>query len=115
MKFVCDENFDNRILRGLLHLNPDLDVVRVQDLAIAGQDDLTVLAWAEQHKRILLTHDQRTMPPFAYQRLSAGQMIAGLIIVKDSLPIKLVIEEILIIAECSSADEWMNQVRFLPL
>lgn len=46
MKFLADENFDNRIVPGLLLRQPDLDIVRVQDLAISGADDPTVLAWA---------------------------------------------------------------------
>jgi hypothetical protein len=44
IRFVADENLDNRILRGLLRRQPDLDVVRVQDLEIAGATDDTVLA-----------------------------------------------------------------------
>jgi hypothetical protein len=36
MKFLADENFDNRIVRGLLRRQPDLDIIRVQDLEIAG-------------------------------------------------------------------------------
>ena len=39
MKFLADENFDNRIVRGLLRRLPDLDIVRVQDLEIAGADE----------------------------------------------------------------------------
>ena len=32
MKFLADENLDNNILRGLLRRQPDLDIVRVQDV-----------------------------------------------------------------------------------
>ena len=33
LRYLTDEDFDNRILRGLLLRKPDLDVVRVQDVA----------------------------------------------------------------------------------
>jgi hypothetical protein len=46
MKFLADENFDNRIVRGLLRRRPDLDIIRVQDLEIAGADDPTGLGCA---------------------------------------------------------------------
>lgn len=46
--FLADENFDNRIIRGLLRREPYLDIVRVQDLEIAGADDDTVLTWATE-------------------------------------------------------------------
>jgi hypothetical protein len=115
MKFLADENFDNRVVRGLLRRQPDLDIMRVQDLEIAGADDLTVLAWAAQAGRILLTHDERTIPRYVYERLAAGQIIAGVIIVSDNLPISPIIEDILIIVECSTAAEWLNQLQWLPL
>lgn len=115
MKFLADENFDNRIVRGLLRRRPDFDIIRVQDLEIAGADDPTVLAWAAQEGRILLTHDERTIPNYAYERLAAGQTIAGVIVASDNLAISTVIEDVLLIVECSSADEWINQLQRLPL
>ena len=65
MKFLADENFNNRILRGLLRQMPSIDLVRVQDLTIAGEDDETVLEWAASEGLILLTHDRRTVPYYA--------------------------------------------------
>jgi hypothetical protein len=115
MKFLADENFDNRIVRGLLRRRPELDIVRVQDLEIAGADDPTVLDWAARAGRILLTHDERTVPGYAYERLAAGEMLAGVIVASDSLAIKAVIEDILLIEDCSSAAEWLNQLQRLPL
>ena len=115
MKFLADENFDNRIVRGLLRRQPDLDIIRVQDLEIAGADDPTVLNWAAQADRILLTHDERTIPQYTYERLAAGQTVAGVIVASDNLTISTVIEDILLIVECSSTDEWTNQLQRLPL
>jgi hypothetical protein len=115
MKFLADENFDNRIVRGLLRRRPDLDIVRVQDLEIAGSDDPTVLDWASEAGRILLTHDERTIPHHVYERLVSGETIAGVIVAGGSLAINAVIEDILLIVECSSADEWINQLQKLPL
>jgi predicted nuclease of predicted toxin-antitoxin system len=54
MKLLADENFDNNIIRGLLRRNPDIDIVRVQDVGLSGKDDPTVLEWAAQENRILL-------------------------------------------------------------
>ena len=115
MKFLADENFDNRIVRGLVRRQPDLDILRVQDLEIAGADDSTVLDWATQTGRILLTHDERTTPYHAYERLATGGTIAGVIVASDSFAISAVIEDVLLIVECSSAAEWINQIQRLPL
>jgi hypothetical protein len=37
LRFAVDEDFDNRIVRGLLRLLPTLDVVRVQDVCSANE------------------------------------------------------------------------------
>lgn len=44
VRFVADENFNRRIVTGLLRRIEDLDLVRVQDVGLAGGDDPTVLA-----------------------------------------------------------------------
>ena len=42
---VSDENFNNDIVRGLLRRNPALDIVRVQDIGLRGEEDPVILAW----------------------------------------------------------------------
>ena len=48
LRFVADENFNNRILRALRRDTPELDIIRVQDTEIYQADDPTVLEWAAQ-------------------------------------------------------------------
>jgi hypothetical protein len=115
MKFAADENFDNRTLRGLLRRQVDLDVVRIQDTEVAGAEDSIILEWAAREGRILLTHDEKTIPRYAYERMAAGEKVAGVIVASDTLPISMVIEDLLLIVICSSASEWVNQVQRLPL
>ena len=51
-RFVADEDFDNRILRCLLRRLPDLDIVRIQDVGLAGAHDQAILAWADEEQRV---------------------------------------------------------------
>ncbi len=115
IQFLADENFNNQIIRGVLRQNPDVNILRVQDVELSGVDDPTVLEWAAQEERIVLTHDVATMTTFAYQRIQAGLRMPGLFEVSRRVPIGLAIEEIILIAECSLEGEWEGQVRFLPL
>jgi Domain of unknown function (DUF5615) len=114
-RFLADENFNNQIVRGVLRQSPDIDIVRVQDVDLSEVDDPTVLEWADQEKRIVLTHDVATMTTFAYQRIQAGLRMPGLFEVSRRVPVGVAIEEIILIAECSLEGEWEGQVRFLPL
>ena len=112
---MADENFNNNILRGLLRRQPTLDVVRVQDVELSGADDPTVLAWAADQKRILLTHDVSTITRHAYDRVKAGQPMPGVFEVARSVPLGTAIDDLLFLAGCSLDDEWEGQVRYLPL
>jgi hypothetical protein len=115
LKFLTDEDFDNRILRGLLRRLPSLDIVRLQDTPLRGADDPVILTWAYQEQRVLLTHDVSTMTDYAYERLRAGQSIAGIIETPQSMPLGQAIEDLLTIAACCSPEEFENQIQYLPL
>ena len=115
LRLLADENFNNQIVRGILRRNPDVDIVRVQDMGLIEADDPTVLEWAAQQGRVVLTHDVTTMTNFAYERMQTGLAIPGLFEVSRRVSVGLAIEEILLIAECSLEGEWEGQVRFLPL
>jgi predicted nuclease of predicted toxin-antitoxin system len=115
LRFLADENIDNRILDGLLRRKPELDIVRVQDVGLRTRDDPSILEWAAQENRLLLTHDASTMKDFAYERVEADLVMPGVIEIETNPPIGSTVEDILILAECSHDHEWDNQVIFLPL
>ena len=77
LRLLADENFNGRIVRGLLRRRPDLDLVRVQDIGLGHTVDVTILAWAAQQDRVLLTHDQKTVPKHAYERVEIGLPMPG--------------------------------------
>ena len=115
LRLASDENFNGGVVRGLLRRQPDLDIVRTQDVGLLGADDPTVLEWAAAEGRILLTHDRATMPAFAHQRVRDGQPMPGLFVVGDRIPIGQAIQEILVLANWSDEGEWEGIVLFLPL
>jgi hypothetical protein len=115
LRLAADENFNNDIVRGLLRRKSDLDIARIQDVGLSGADDPTVLQWAAQEGRVLLTHDVSTITKFAYERVSTGKPMPGVFEVSRSVPIGIAIEDILLLAECSIEGEWDGQVNYLPL
>ena len=115
LRFLADENFDNRILNGLQRRQPDIDVIRVQDLEIAGADDPTVLEWAARHQRILLTHDISTMTRYTIERVQAGRAMPGVIEVQTRVPIGEAVEDLLLVAEASLPGELEGRVFYIPV
>ena len=72
LRWLADENFNNDILRALFRRNPTLDIVRAQDVGLSGVDDSSLLAWAAEATRVLLTHDVSTITASAYDRARNG-------------------------------------------
>ena len=115
LRLLADENFNGSIVRGLVRRQPEVDVVRVQDVGLSGADDRTVLAWAASEGHVLLTHDQKTIPKYAYERAVAGLSMPGVFIGDTDLSVQQAIADVLLLVECSEEHEWEGQVRYLPL
>lgn len=115
LRFAADENFNNDIVRGLVRRQPALDIARVQDVGLRGADDPTVLEWAAEENRVILTHDVATMTVHAYARVERELPMRGVFEASLSLSVGRAIEDILLLAECSFDGEWEGQVRYLPL
>jgi len=115
LHLAADENFNNNIVRGVLRRKPDADIIRVQDVGLSGVDDPGILAWAAQENRVLLTHDVSTITKYAYERIEAGQTMPGVFEISRTAPIGPVIEDIVLLIECSLEGEWETQTIYLPL
>lgn len=115
LRLLADENFNGDVVRGLLLRQPDLELVRVQDVGLLGAEDPDILAWAAENDRIVLTHDFATMIDFAYERVAAGDGMPGVFLIQERFPVGRAIDEILLTNECSEHAEWNGRVVHLPL
>lgn len=116
IRLLADENIDSDIVRGVLRRRSQLDLLRAQDVGLAGIGDPEVLTWAAKEKRVVLTHDVNTMINFAVQRIQRGEAMAGLFVVhQECVPFSRVIDDLLLFDDCSETAEWENRVEYLPL
>jgi predicted nuclease of predicted toxin-antitoxin system len=115
IRLLVDQNFNGHILDGLIQREPALDFLHVRDVGLAAAPDPAILEWAATQGRVLLTHDRRTIPPFAYSRLAAGQPMPGVFLVRDDMAVGQAIDEILLAVQCLSADECKDIVKYFPL
>jgi predicted nuclease of predicted toxin-antitoxin system len=114
-RILFDENFSQRIIRGLLLRLPDADALRVQDVGLHTKDDPTILQWAASEGRVLITNDVETMVDFAYARVRDGLPMPGLVEIRRNLPIGKVIDDLILFIECSNEGEWEGKVIYFPL
>lgn len=113
--FAADENFDGKIVRGLMRRDPHIDIVRIQDIGLAGADDPKILEWAAGEGRVLLTHDVATITHYAYERVREGKPMPGVIEVGAAVTVGRSIEDLLLMAECGFEGEMEGQIVYLPL
>jgi predicted nuclease of predicted toxin-antitoxin system len=62
LRLLIDQDLDHVILRGLLLRVPKLDVVTANQAGLGDASDPDLLAWAAEQKRVVVSHDRRTMP-----------------------------------------------------
>jgi hypothetical protein len=75
LSLLIDENLNHRILRGLLRSVPQLDYVLISAAGLKGADDPAILELASREQRVIITHDLRTIPKYAYERIKSGMSL----------------------------------------
>ncbi len=113
-KFLTDHDLNEHIIIGVIRRAPRIELSRVRDIGFTDRFDAEILEYAAAHGFIVVSHDVNTMPAAAYERLAAGKTIAGLLMVQQTSPIGPIIDNLILIWSASEAEEWENQVCFLP-
>ena len=113
LRFLTDENFSGKIIRGLLRREPAIDILSVRDAGLTQSPDPDVLEWAATESRIVLTHDVQTMAGFAYNRVTDGLPMPGVVEVPQALAVGKAIEAILMLALASFDGEYEGQVYYI--
>ena len=115
LRLLADQNLNEDIITGLLDRRKGLDVIRTRDVGLQAAKDPALLAWAAQAGRILLTHDHKTVPDFAYDRVRSGQPMPGASLVENTGAFRDVIEDLLMADEITGAEDWRDKVQRFPL
>ena len=114
VRFQADADLNQIIVLALQRREPQIEFQTAGTAGLAGLDDATVLALAAHGRRVLVTHDQSTMPE-QFSKFIAEHQSSGLIIIPQHMALSLAAEELLLIWTASEADEWINRIVYLPL
>lgn len=115
LRLLADQNFNEHILSGLLDRRPGINVIRARDVGLQAAKDPVLLAWAAQEDRILLTHDHKTIPDYAYDRVRAAQPMPGVFLVENTGAFRDAIEDLLMADEITVSEDWRDKVQRFPL
>ena len=112
---MADQNFNARILKGLVRREPAIDVLHVRDIGLSAAADPDILERAALEDRVLLTHDRQTIPAIANARVAASLPMPGVFVVSKKMSIGRAINELLLAVYCLSPDECKDVIRYFPL
>ena len=113
LRLLTDENFNQRILRGLRRRINKLDCILAQDALIAGISDEVLLDLCAIDGRVIVTHDAKTMIGHAVSRIDKGLPI--LILVPARLDIGRAIEDLEVLLKCATESDLRHRIVYLPL
>jgi hypothetical protein len=114
-RFLADHDFNEHIIRGVTQREPAIDFWRLRELGLERSADDEVLDYAAANQLIVVSHDIRTMPGAARARLASGQFLSGLLLAQQRTPLAPIIEDLILIWAATEAEEWANQMNFLPI
>jgi predicted nuclease of predicted toxin-antitoxin system len=115
VRFLADENLDTDIIQGLRAREPAIDILDVKTAGLQGAGDPALLELAAQQDRVLITHDRNTMTRHFRDRLHVEKVTPGVFILpQQERAIGEIIESLLLVWAASKAEEWLNQIVYLP-
>ena len=112
IRFQADADLNRIIVRAVHRLEPALDFRTATEAGLKGVEDPEVLALAADAGRLLVTHDQKTMPTH-FGEFVAKRSSPGVIIIPQYLPTATAAEGLVLIWSASEADEWINRIFLL--
>ena len=115
VRFLADENLDTDIIEGLRAREPAIDIFDVKTAGLRGTGDPALLELAALQDRVLITYDRNTMTRHFRDRFDAGKPSPGVIILpQQERAIGEIVESLLLVWAASHAEEWRNQIVYLP-
>lgn len=114
VRFQVDANLNQVILWAVRRREPAVDFQTATEAGLAGLRDPGVLALAARDGRVLVTHDRKTMPQHFAEFITTA-ISAGVLIIPQHLSVAAAVEDLLLIWHATEAEEWINQIRSLPL
>ncbi len=114
-RFLANHDLTEAIVLGVSRREPAIEFQRLREVGMADRPDAEVLEYAAINGFLLVSHDVNTMTAHAAERLAKGLRMPGVFVAHQSAPIGVIIEDLVMIWVSSEAEEWADQVTFLPM
>ncbi len=114
VQFQADADLNQAIVTGVIRQQININFQSATEANLEGLKDPAVLELSAQQKRILVTHDRRTMPT-EFAAFVVNKHSSGVLIVSKKIPINIVINDLVLIWSVSTSQEWLDRIAEIPL
>ncbi|MEW6126335.1 MAG: DUF5615 family PIN-like protein [Acidobacteriota bacterium] len=114
IRFQADADLNEEIVSGLIRQESTVDFQTASEAKLRGLADEEVLQIAMRDKRILVTHDRRTMPGH-FAKFIANEDSPGVFIISQRESVRSAINELLLVWTASEMEDRTNLIVDLPL
>jgi Domain of unknown function (DUF5615) len=116
-RFLLDEHVNRASQRQRRRLDSQIEVLAIGDPEASPAETLDpgILIWLESHGYLLITANRSSMPGHFAAHLEAGHHIPGVIWLRPGTRLGRIIEELYLIWEASTAEEYQDALLFIPL
>jgi predicted nuclease of predicted toxin-antitoxin system len=117
LKYLLDENLPPIYRSQLAHHQPDLIAWMIGDPGVPakGTKDPEILVWCEENEFILVTNNRKSMPVHLADHLSQGRHIPGILAFRRNAKVGDIIEDLILIADTATKEEFQDQIVYVPL
>jgi hypothetical protein len=117
LRYLLDENLPPAWRRQLLRRDRNLVIRCIGDPGTPPKQspDPVILEWCETHQFILVSNNRHSMPGHLADHLAAGRHVPGILIITGKMTVGRILDELALIAGATLADEYLDQIRFLPI
>jgi hypothetical protein len=112
---LADEDLRRSIVHATRRFEPAIEFSTVVQLGFARASDREILAFAWENHWLVVSHDVNTMKVEAEARVRDARGLAGLFLVPQRHPTRVVAESLLLIGSASQREEWRDRIVYLPL
>ncbi len=114
VRFQADVDLNQIIISAIVRREPTIDFQTALVAGLNSLHDREVLARTSHEKRVLVTHDHRTMPQH-FGEFLATDVSSGVVIIPQHLSVVAAVEDLLIIWSTTELEEWINRICYFPL
>jgi hypothetical protein len=116
VRFLLDENISPRVRVAIQRHHPEIDILRVGDKNAPALNTLDpeILHYLEQAERIMITRNRASMPVHVAEHQANGRTHWGIFRVRPDTSFRQIMETVALVYEASEAEEWINEMHWIP-